>query len=129
MARSGGGKGGKGKARRQAVPALVTVPELCTAERLARELRLSFDDLVAKAEGQAMVITKKDILDFFTNAPGVLLAMLHTQFVMPTDEAQKTAVLAAEEEAMAKRKELTKRNSIAEDDEDENGESGDEEGV
>lgn len=49
--RNGGGKGGKGKSRRQAVPALVTVPELCTADRLARELRLSFEELVAKAEG------------------------------------------------------------------------------
>ena len=34
-----------------------------------------------------MIITKEDLLEFFTNAPGVLLAMLHTQFVMPCAEA------------------------------------------
>tara|TARA_B110000305_G_scaffold208874_1_gene241437 strand:+ start:373 stop:984 length:612 start_codon:yes stop_codon:yes gene_type:complete len=38
--------------------------------------------LVATEDGFVMVCTKADLLDFFTNAPGVLLAMLHTQFVM-----------------------------------------------
>ena len=42
--------------------------------------------LVALEEGHVMVITKEDLLAFFTNAPGVLLSMLHTQFSMPVDK-------------------------------------------
>ncbi|GMI09183.1 hypothetical protein TrRE_jg9818 [Triparma retinervis] len=38
--------------------------------------------LCAKEAGQVMLISKDDLLEFFTNAPGVLLAMLHTQFVL-----------------------------------------------
>ena len=47
--------------------------------------------LVAVEEGQAMVVSKVDLLDFFTNAPGVLLAMLHTQFIMPVRKGRSSS--------------------------------------
>ncbi|GMH51969.1 hypothetical protein TL16_g01128 [Triparma laevis f. inornata] len=75
--------------------------------------------LVTKEEGQAMIISKKDMLDFFTNAPGVLLAMLHTQFIMPTAEATKTTEAALKLQKEENLAQITKRNSILEGSEEE----------
>ena len=58
--------------------------------------------LVAAEEGQAMLITQDDLLDFFANAPGVLLAMLHTQFIMPCKEADEKKQAEEEEGRRAK---------------------------
>jgi len=56
--------------------------------------------LVASEEGQVMIITKEDLLEFFTNAPGVLLTMLHTQFIMPCKEAVERKKVEDEEKEL-----------------------------
>ena len=60
-----------------------------------------------------MVITKSDLLEFFTNAPGVLLSMLHTQFIMNKKGLEEHAALmvshaAAKAEKHAKKSEHEK---------------------
>jgi len=80
--------------------------------------------LVAAEEGFVMVCTKDDLLEFFTNAPGVLLAMLHTQFVNPNKgeevEAKIDSVPSAEKEKEERDK--MRRSSSTADYEEGNGE-------
>ena len=54
---SDGPRSGKGRGKKPTLPALITVPELCTAEKLAAELRMPFEQLLDMAEalGESIV--------------------------------------------------------------------------
>jgi CRP-like cAMP-binding protein len=66
--------------------------------------------LCAKEAGQVMLISKEDLLEFFTNAPGVLLAMLHTQFVLEEGGGKK--------EKPKEMKDLKRKVALEDEDED-----------